>query len=122
MRLQNQAIANEESLRSNQNQRRQENKQTSVEPEDELPTFETPILEETSLNDSAFESDDIQKQKDKNPSKKAPQPVVQDDILSLEGVDLSFPMSAIQAKNIDEKPITKKRLRLPRTKKQETTI
>ncbi len=122
MRLQNQAIANEEALRANQNQRRQESKQPSFEPVDELPTFEAPVSEESAIENDETIKNDAKTANECAASKKTSQEIPQnDDMLSLDGVDLSFPMSAIQAKNMEEKPIVKKRPRLSRAKKQEIT-
>ncbi len=122
MRLQNQAIANEEALRTNQNQRRQEPKQTPIEPVDELPAFEAPVPEEASLQNNESAKNEAKTANEHALPKKAPKMTEQnDDILSLDGVDLSFPMSAIQAKNMEEKPIVKKRPKPSRAKKQEIT-
>lgn len=117
MRLQNQAIANEEALRSN-NQRRQETKQASAVSADELPVFEIPT--EVPSSDETMENcDEAQTIEKISASNEVEIPEQNDDILSLEGVDLSFPMSAIQAKNAEEKPTTKRRSRTLRVKKQD---
>lgn len=102
MRLQNQAIANEENMRQQNMLRKLEPKQLVIA--DELPNF--PINQET------FETSELQNEQNQTT----------DDLDEVvKNMDLSIPVLEIQEKHKEQKRTSKPRTRQVRTKKDEMT-
>lgn len=102
MRLQNQAIANEEAVRQQNNPRKPETKQLIIA--DELPDFQ--IVSESS---EVSETKDEQTEATDN----------LDEVVK--NMDLSIPVLEIQEKHKEQKRQSKPKTRQIRTKKDETT-